>query len=215
MSDPVTILRNGPEAADLHILLAHGAGAGLDHPFMEAMATGLADKGHHVIRFNFAYMDRALREGKKRPPDRQPALEARFNEMIASIPADKKLVLAGKSMGGRMASLVAARLCQDGTSKAPAAWMALGYPFHAPGKPEKLRMDHFPDITCPGLIIQGDRDPFGTQQEINALDLGTIETCFLTDGEHSFKPRKASGVTETDNFTTAIATMDAFLNRLL
>lgn len=214
MSDSVTIRRDGPASAAIHILLAHGAGAGADHPFMAAMATGLGDKGYHVIRFNFPYMDRALRESKKRPPDRQPVLESCFDDMMAMVPTDKKLVLAGKSMGGRMASLVAARRCQDATARRPDAWIALGYPFHAPGKPEKLRMDHFPDITCPGLICQGERDPFGTEAEIRALDTGDIKTVFLPDGEHSFKPRKSSGVTEDENFAAAITAMDEFLARL-
>ena len=139
------------------IILAHGAGAGMDTPFMEAFATGLADRGFTVVRFNFPYMALRAEDGKKRPPDRAPKLLAAYEAAIEAVRTDAPLIIGGKSMGGRIATMLAAEKPSLGLSGV----VCLGYPFHPPGKPEKLRTEHLPAIPVPTLIAQGERDPFG------------------------------------------------------
>ena len=190
------LLVSGRDSAPLRVLLAHGAGAGMDSPFMEAMAAGLAEQGWQVLRFEFPYMAGRRTEGKKRPPDRQPVLLDVWRAVVAHLGPDR-LVVGGKSMGGRMASLIA-------DESGVAGLVCLGYPFHPPGKPEKLRTKHLETLATPTLICQGERDTFGTRPEVEAYDLSrAIRFEWLPDGDHSLKPRKASGHTETENLNRA------------
>jgi len=178
----------------------------MDHPFMETMAKGIGEAGFRVARFEFPYMAKRRDDGKKRPPDREPALRATFEE-IADKLGRERLVIGGKSMGGRIASMMADELNVRGL-------VCLGYPFHAPGKPDRVRADHLAAIGTPTLIVQGERDPFGTVQEIAGYALGRkVKLVTLPDGEHSFKPRKASGRTEAENIAEAVAEAVAFLER--
>jgi len=187
------------------ILLAHGAGAGMDSDFMESFACGLADRGFQVLRFEFPYMAARRQDGKRRPPDRAPKLMDAFRAAIAEVrekhkPA--KLIIGGKSMGGRIASMIAAE--DAGTCD---GLLLLGYPFHPPGKPEKLRTAHLGDITVPTLLVQGERDPFGGRALVDTLDLpGTFTPFWATDGNHDLSPRKASGTTAEKNRTAAMDT---------
>jgi predicted alpha/beta-hydrolase family hydrolase len=218
MSAP-QIFWNGPAAADCTILLAHGAGAGMDTPFMEHFAVGLAERGFRVGRFEFPYMA-ARREGgaRRRPPDKEPVLRQTWLAAIACVETGK-LVIGGKSMGGRIASLVAA----EANNKAAGERMernidglvCLGYPFHPTGKPEQLRVAHLRELKTPTLILQGDRDPFGNQEEVAGYALSPrITVHWLTDGDHSFKPRKASGRTEEANLNEALEKTAAFVRAL-
>lgn len=202
-----SFLNNGPKDAPLTLALAHGAGAPMDHPFMETVAKGIAAAGFRVARFEFPYMAKRREDGKKRPPDREPALRQTFEGIAAELGRDR-LVIGGKSMGGRIASMMADELGVRGC-------VCLGYPFHAPGKPDRVRADHLRAIKTPTLIVQGERDPFGTKAEIAGYRLGSkVKLTFLPDGEHSFKPRKKSGHTEEENLDAAVEAVVAFLKRV-
>jgi predicted alpha/beta-hydrolase family hydrolase len=202
-----SFLNNGPKDAPLTLALAHGAGAPMDHPFMETVAAGIAAAGFRVARFEFPYMEKRREDGKRRPPDREPALRQTFEDVAAELGSDR-LVIGGKSMGGRIASMMADELGVRGC-------VCLGYPFHAPGKPDRVRADHLKAIKTPTLIVQGERDPFGTKPEIAGYRLGSkVKLTFLADGEHSFKPRKKSGHTEEENLDAAVAAVVAFLKRV-
>jgi predicted alpha/beta-hydrolase family hydrolase len=202
-----SLLYNGPADAPLTLALAHGAGAPMDHAFMETMAAGIGDAGFRVARFEFPYMAKRREDGKKRPPDREPALRATLEQVAQTLGADR-LVIGGKSMGGRIASMMADELGVRGL-------VCLGYPFHAPGKPERVRADHLKAIKTPTLIVQGERDPFGTRDDIAGYALGRkVELRFLGDGEHSFKPRKKSGRCEEQNLAEAVDVVSAFMKKI-
>ncbi len=194
------ILKNG-SGEKATIILAHGAGAGMDTPFMEAFSTGLAKRDFTVIRFNFPYMALRAEDGKKRPPDRAPKLLAAYQEVINDVRGKPPLIIGGKSMGGRIASMLAA----DEPELALAGVVCLGYPFHPPGKPDRLRVDHLPAIPCRTLIVQGQRDPFGGTALVETLDLPeNITFHWAPDGNHDLSPRKASGHTAEGNWDAAI-----------
>ena len=195
------IIWNGPGTAPATLILAHGAGAAMDSAFMNTMAEGLAQAGLRVARFEFPYMAQRRREGGRRPPDRQPALLERWWEVIEAVGPQAKLLIGGKSMGGRMASV-------DGL-------VCLGYPFHPPGRPERTRIDHLHHLRTPTLICQGERDPMGRKDEISGYRLPEIiRFCWLADGDHSFKPRKASGHTEKANLQDTTAAIEKFVRYL-
>ena len=201
---------NGPKSADWVLVLAHGAGAGMDSPFMQTVAESLGQQGLRVGRFNFPYMIRATEEGKRRPPDSAKKLLAAWEDVIASVTQKMKpsqrLAIGGKSMGGRIASM-------STNHDRVEALVCLGYPFHPPGKPEKLRTEHFRDIRIPAMIVQGERDTFGNKEEVKGMKLPRrIKKCWLADGDHSFKPRKASGRTLEQNMDSAVAKIVTFLS---
>ncbi len=202
------LLTNGPESAPVTVVLAHGAGAPMDTPFMDAIAQGLADKGLRVVRFEFDYMKKRREDEKRRPPDRAEKLLARYREVVEEVGPASKLVIGGKSMGGRMATLVADELGVRGV-------VCLGYPFHPPGKPERLRTAHLEAIRTPVLIVQGTRDAFGTEEEVASYALAsTIELVWMPDGDHSLKPRKKSGHSHEENLTRAVEAISSFVDRL-
>ncbi|OCH47981.1 MULTISPECIES: alpha/beta fold hydrolase [Vibrio] len=189
-------------------VFAHGAGAGMDHGFMQSVAKGLAFKGIRVIRFNFPYMIKRAEDGKRRPPDRAPKLLDAYQEIIEQVDADK-LVIGGKSMGGRMASHLS-------EVDKVAAMACLGFPFHPPGKPEKYKGEHLAELAKPCLILQGERDTFGKREEFADFDLSdSIRVEFIPDGDHSFKPRKSSGYTEQQNIALTVEKLSAFIKEVL
>ncbi len=200
-------LADGPAGAPLTLAFAHGAGAPMDSPFMNRIAEGVAAAGWRVARFEFPYMAARRATGAKRPPDRAAALLETWRSVIADLGADT-LVIGGKSLGGRMASLVADEAGVRGL-------VCLGYPFHPPGRPEKLRTAHLETLATPALILQGERDPFGRADEVPGYGLpDAITVEWLPDGDHSFKPRKASGHTEAGNLALAIERICGFLETL-
>ncbi|MFA0304664.1 alpha/beta fold hydrolase [Vibrio splendidus] len=189
-------------------VFAHGAGAGMDHEFMQSVAKGLAFKGIQVIRFNFPYMIKRAEDGKRRPPDRAPKLLEAYQDIIKQCDADK-LVIGGKSMGGRMASHLS-------EVDKVAAMACLGFPFHPPGKPEKYKGEHLAELQKPCLILQGERDTFGKREEFADFDLSdSIRVEFIPDGDHSFKPRKSSGYTEQQNIALTVEKLSAFIKEVL
>ncbi len=200
-------LTDGPADAPLTFAFAHGAGAPMDTPFMTFFAEGLAARGWRVVRFEFPYMARRRREDRRPPPDRQPVLLATWQAVIANL-GPQGLVIGGKSMGGRMASLIADEAGVRGLA-------CLGYPFHPAGKPERLRTEHLAALKTPCLICQGTRDSLGKREEVAGYALaGTIRLHWAEDGDHDLKPRKASGRTAEQNWTEAVAALDGFFRTL-
>jgi hypothetical protein len=177
------ILMDGPKGADRTIAFAHGAGAPMDTPFMSAFALGLVARGFRVARFEFPYMADRRQQGTKRPPDREPVLRETWLKVVAKF-GGNHLVIGGKSMGGRIASLIA-------DEAAVAGVVCLGYPFHPTGKPDRLRIAHLQHIKTPTLIVQGERDPFGDREDVSAFKLAsTVRIVWMKDGDHSLKPKK-------------------------
>jgi len=201
-------LFNGPVDGPLNIALAHGAGAPMDSPFVAFFAEALAERGYRVIRFEFPYMAHRRSGGKKRPPDRADKLLAAWRTVInAQGPAD--LIIGGKSLGGRMASLIA-------DSTGVRGLVCLGYPFHPPGKPVGTRTEHLACLTTPTLICQGGRDPFGNRDEVPGYSLSpAVDVRWLEDGDHGFRPRVRSGRTERQNWDEAVDAIDQFATRLV
>jgi uncharacterized protein len=180
-------LQDGPEAAPVTVLLAHGAGAPMDSAALTAAARALAAAGLRVARFEFGYMA-ARRSGTRRPPPRAETVMPEYRAAVAALGAKGRLVIGGKSMGGRVASMVADELHAAGVV---AGLLCLGYPFHPPGRPEQLRTAHLERLATPALICQGTRDPFGTREEVVGYPLSArIEILWLEDGDHDLKPRK-------------------------
>jgi predicted alpha/beta-hydrolase family hydrolase len=194
----VDFLIDGPEDAPATVLLAHGAGAPMDSGSMSAIAAALAAEGLRVARFEFGDMA-ARRSGQRRPPPRAETLIPEYCAAVAALGARPPLLIGGKSMGGRVASLVA-------DESGVAGLLCLGYPFHPVGQPDKLRTAHLRTLATPALVVQGERDPFGTRAEVATYDLApTIEIAWLPDGDHSWAPRKASGRTVGENLAAGVA----------
>lgn len=194
-------------------LFAHGAGAPMDSDFMQAISAGLCERGVEVLRFEFPYMAERRCGGSRRPPNPVPQLLESFRAQVASA-ADGSLPLfiGGKSLGGRVASLLAGELHGAGTV---AGLVCLGYPFHPRGKPEKLRTEHLYPLSCPALLVQGTRDPLGSAAEVEEYALpDRIEFVWLEDGDHDLKPRRASGYTRAQHWQSAVDAVVAFVRRL-
>lgn len=169
-------LYDGPEKSRHLFLFAPGAGAPMTHPFMARVAKEMGERGIRVVRFNFPYM-----EAGKKVPDRQPVLLDAWRRAIEEHGGGKRVVIGGKSMGGRMASMVADEMHVRGL-------LCFGYPFHPPGKPEQLRVAHLEPLRTPALILQGTRDPFGTPEQVAAYALSpAIEVAWIEGGDHSLK----------------------------
>lgn len=209
----VSFLFDGPEEARTTILLGHGAGAPMDSASMNATAKALATAGFRVARFEFGYMA-ARRTGVRKPPPRAESLNPEYVAAVDDLgPTTGPLIVGGKSMGGRVASMVADELSAAGRI---AGLLCLGYPFHPPAKPTQLRTKHLADIKTPTLIVQGTRDEFGTQEEVPAYPLSkAIEILWLPDGDHDLKPRKAiSGFSTADHLKTMADTVSAWVARI-
>lgn len=206
------LLWDGPETAPAVVILAHGAGAPMDSPFQAALAAGLAAQGLRVARFEFSYMARQRAGEGKRPPDREPVLLDRWRAVLEQVRCAYPwvpLVLAGKSMGGRMATLLAAEHPPGAVGV-----VALGYPFHPAGKPEaaEKRLKALMAQPLPMLIVQGERDALGDRAFVMAQTLPPqIRLHWLPDGDHSFKPRRSSGTTEAANWQAAADVVAEFI----
>ncbi|MBF8721876.1 alpha/beta hydrolase [Pseudomonas guariconensis] len=189
------------------LILAHGAGAPMDSAFMEEMAQGLAEQGVGVVRFEFPYMAQRRVGGGKRPPNPQAVLLDCWRQVYAQVRplVTGPLAIGGKSMGGRMASLLVDELGAD-------ALVCLGYPFYAVGKPDKPRVEHLAGLRTRTLIVQGERDALGNREAVQSYVLSpSIEVCWLAAGDHDLKPLKASGFTHEQHLQAAAQRVAAFL----
>jgi uncharacterized protein len=238
---------DGPPGAAVQIVLAHGAGAPMDDPFLEAIAGGLAARGLRVARFEFPYMAARRAKGARNfprsepnasgaggaegahnfprsepkasgeggaegalqmGPDRPPVLLATWRAVVEALGGGGALVIGGKSMGGRIASMVADEVGARGL-------VCLGYPFHPPRKPEQLRTAHLATLRTPTLIVQGTRDSFGTPGEVAGYTLSpAVRVAWIEDGDHSLVPRRASGRTRAQNVQAAIEAVATFTSAL-
>jgi len=191
------------------IVLAHGAGAGKDHPWMLKVARAFEARGISVVRFNFPYKDAG-----KGVPDKAPVLEAHFAKVWKDAAASAKgpMIAAGKSMGGRIASQVAAA---GGFDPAPAALIFFGYPLHPPGKPTQRRDAHLPKIKVPMLFLHGTRDPFGTPDEMTTLaaSLPSSKLHIVDGGDHSLVASKRASA-GGDSVELAVATAGDWIDSL-
>jgi predicted alpha/beta-hydrolase family hydrolase len=225
MSFAVTIEGHGETTAQAYVsdaesppclVLAHGAGAGQRHPFMVGAARALSARGVDVVTFDFLYMGSG-----RRSPDRPPVLEATWRAVIATVrqrqlARSPRLVVGGKSMGGRIASMVLAS--PEAHATTPGGWdspkelesphvtglVLLGYPLHPPGQPDKLRTAHLPALQTPTLVVQGSRDEFGTEAEVKgafAVVPAPVSWHIVSGGDHSFKVSKSGGTSPADVMT--------------
>ena len=195
------------EQAGITLILGHGAGAGQGSGFMVSFATALAARGIETVTFNFLYMEQG-----RRLPDPKDKLEACYRAVIETVARRKRgggLAIGGKSMGGRIASQVAAADAPD-----VAGLVLLGYPLHPPGKKEQLRVKHLSAIKVPMLFAQGSRDAFGTPQELRPI-LGKLnvpaQLYEVPGGDHSFKVLKRAGVTQEDTYKAVLDRIDQWL----
>ena len=191
------------------LILAHGAGAPMDSEFMNEMAQRLAALGVGVVRFEFPYMAERRVGGGKRPPNPQKVLLECWREVYRQVRplVTGKLAIGGKSMGGRMASLLADELGAD-------ALVCLGYPFYAVGKPEKPRVEHLAQLKTPTLIVQGERDALGNREAVQGYVLSpSIEVSWLVAGDHDLKPLKASGFSHAQHLQAAAEKVAGFLQK--
>jgi predicted alpha/beta-hydrolase family hydrolase len=202
----VNFIVTGPDDAPVTLLLAHGSGAPMDSPAMNASAEALAAEGLRVARFEFPYMAARRSDGSRRPPPRAETLIPDFARAVEALGARGPIVIGGKSMGGRVASMAADALYAEGRI---AGLLCLGYPFHPPEKPDQLRTGHLMTLVTPALICQGTRDPFGTKLEVPGYGLPErIRFLWLEDGDHDLKPRKSlSGFSAADHLATMAKTV--------
>jgi predicted alpha/beta-hydrolase family hydrolase len=206
-------LFDGADHAPVTILLAHGAGAPMDSVSMEAAAKVLAAAGFRVVRFEFGYMAARRTSQGRKPPPRAETLISEYRAAVAELGATGPLIIGGKSMGGRVASMIADDLY---SARKISGLLCLGYPFHPPGKPEQLRTKHLAGLVTPTLICQGTRDEFVTREEVPGYALSDeIEILWLDDGDHDLQPRKSiSGFTAADHLRTAAEAITAWASRL-
>jgi uncharacterized protein len=201
-----------PKPSGVTLILGHGAGAGQTSSFMVSFATALAARGIETVTFNFLYM-----EQRRRLPDAKDKLEACYRAVIETVARRKgargALAIGGKSMGGRIASQVAAAGAPE-----VAGLVFLGYPLHPPGKKDQLRDKHLPQIKAPMLFVQGARDAFGTPQELQPilkrLKVPT-ELYEVAGGDHSFKVPKSAGVPQADVHKAVQDRIDQWLRATL
>jgi predicted alpha/beta-hydrolase family hydrolase len=209
LGDSPALLYRAKRGTGRALVLAPGAGAPQTHPFLVGFAGGLAARGIDVLTFDFAYMAKGSRR-----PDSSEVLEACWLSVLGF--ARKKLAgpalfIGGKSMGGRIASQIAARE----ESGELAGLVFLGYPLHPPGDPKKLRVAHLPRVRAPMLFVQGERDPFGTPREIARFTKGLrAELVVVPDGDHSFAVRKSAGVDQRRALEDAMDAVDRFMAQI-
>jgi predicted alpha/beta-hydrolase family hydrolase len=209
-----SFLFDGPEDARITILLAHGAGAPMDSASMDATTRALTEEGFRIARFEFSYMASRRTAAGKKPPPKAEKVKPEYVAAVDDLgPINGPLFIGGKSMGGRVASMVADDLFAAGRI---AGLICLGYPFHPPGRPQELRTAHLLDLKTPTLICQGSRDEFGNRYEVGEFGLSdAIEVFWLEDGDHDLKPRKSvSGFSTADHLKSMATEVRSWTTRI-
>lgn len=203
---------SGPETGSL-LVLAHGAGAPATSPFMTLIAELLETRDVGTVRFEFAYMAARRTDGKRRPPPKAETMIGEYTAAVGLIQSrypGRALIIGGKSMGGRIASMAADELYR---ARRICGLICLGYPFHPIGKPEHTRTAHLASLSCPALIVQGERDPFGNRDEVGSYELSEhIELHWAADGDHDLGPRGGMGYTRRGNLEAAAEVVARFLS---
>lgn len=204
---------DGPDTADATILLAHGAGAPMDSAGLTRTVAALAGTGLRIARFEFGYMNARRAGVGRKPPPRADKLNPEYIAAVDELSGKGPLIIGGKSMGGRVASMVADDLFASGQI---CGLLCLGYPFHPPAKPEQVRTKHLLDLQTPTLIVQGTLDPFGTREDVAGYNLASsIDILWIEDGDHDLEPRKSvAGQTFTDHLTKMAAAVSAWAERV-
>jgi uncharacterized protein len=200
------MLWDGPIASETLLILAHGAGSPMDTPFMTYLAQHIADHKIRVLRFEFPYMALRRKTKTKRPPNPQQILLTSWRTIIDHYASSyKRLFVGGKSMGGRMASMVADDCMADGL-------ICIGYPFYAAGKPEKTRIAHLQNLNTRTLFLQGERDQTGSKDIVKTYPLSSsIKVSWIADGNHDLKPRVKTGLSQADNLEKAFNEIVKFI----
>ena len=209
----MNLLFDGPERAHITVLLAHGAGAPMDSAGLTAIAEALGSAGLRAVRFEFDYMAGRRTGAGRKPPPRAETLNPSYVAAVDALGTTGPLIIGGKSMGGRVASMVADELFASGRI---CGLLCLGYPFHPPGKPERPRTQHLSDLKTPTLIVQGTRDEFGTADDVAGYALSpAIDILWLDDGDHDLKPRKSvSGFSAADHLKTMTKAVSSWAERI-
>jgi predicted alpha/beta-hydrolase family hydrolase len=200
------LLIDGDDDAASTFLMAHGAGAAMDSAGMNALVGPLVSRGIRVVRFEFGYMA-GRRDGVRKPPPRADTLLDEYRAVLTEVGG--RPVIGGRSMGGRVASMVADDAAVSGL-------VCVSYPWHPPAKPDQPRIAHLEHLATPTLIVQGTRDPFGSPAEVAGYPLSpAIELLWLEDGDHDLTPRKSvSGFTAAQHLDTAAEAVAAFVRRV-
>ena len=206
------LLVSKPVETNSILVLAHGAGSCMREPMLNSLSDGLTHQGWRVVRFEFPYMARQSLTGRRTFPDKLSVLLDAYRSVVEAVNKEiqQPLLIGGKSMGGRIASLVANSLYNDDLIQGV---VCLGYPFHPLKRPDQLRTEHLGSFSAPMLIVQGERDPMGGREEVDNYVLSDqIQIRWIADGDHSLSPRKRSGFTVRQNLDQAIRCVDVFMN---
>jgi len=210
----VSSIFDSVEDAKAIVLFAHGAGADMNHQYMEELVGLMNAQQLSVLRFNFPFMDKRKFDGKRRPPDRMPALVACYQSVLANTETSLPIYIGGKSMGGRVAATLAADKTFMITHQVKGV-ICLGYPFHPVKKPEKLRLIPLQETQLPVLILQGERDALGSEIEIKEYEISSCcQVHYFNDGDHDLKPRVKSGYSLKQHQSAAINKMRNFIDEI-
>lgn len=211
---PISRLLSRAKDEKALVIFAHGAGADMNHQYIEDLVELMNAKQLSVLRFNFPFMDKRKLDGKRRPPDRMPALVTCYHSVVAEVDTNLPIYIAGKSMGGRVAATLAGDKAFTLHHKIRGV-ICLGYPFHPVKKPEKLRLAPLQDTQLPVLILQGQRDALGSEIEINSYEISSrCQIQYFNDGDHDLKPRVKSGYNLTQHQVAAVNKMRNFIDEI-
>jgi len=196
------------------VIFAHGAGADMNHSYLDELVALMNAQQLSVLRFNFPYMDKRQLDGKRRPPDRMPALVSCYQSVIESVDTKLPIFIAGKSMGGRVAATLAGDNALMNAQQVRGV-ICLGYPFHPIKKPDKLRLAPLQETQLPVLVLQGQRDALGSESEINDYEISShCQLHYFTDGDHDLKPRVKSGYNLKQHQVAAVNKMRSFIDEI-
>ncbi|WP_437185824.1 alpha/beta family hydrolase [Planctomicrobium sp. SH668] len=201
---PHNLKFDGPKRAKTCVVLTHGAGESSDSTFLTYFAENLAAKGHRVVRFDFPFMVARSTEGRKRPTDKEDVLKATWKSVVEGLSHDR-LVIGGKALGGRIASMVADEIGVAGV-------LCLGFPFHASGRPDQHRIEPLDTITTPTLIVQGEIDQFGDREEVQEYVLSpNVQIHWVPEGDHGYNVKRGAVRDHDQNLKNATYAIDKFL----